>query len=176
MKRIIILLFLFSFYIPYAQQSGLILENSGKVYRVDNPDLVFEKDREFKVIFDVYTDSPNIEMDNPMLKTVARYLQIHMRHGIPIENLKIAVIIHGVASKNALSDEAYKKEFKVKNPNSKLIEALKENGVEVFVCGQSFLGKGYENKDRSPNVKMALSAMTALVWYQSAGYEIINFN
>ena len=41
---------------------------------------------------------------------------------------------------------------------------------------ESYAGKGYEPKDKSPHVKMALSAMTALVWYQTAGYQIINFN
>ena len=41
---------------------------------------------------------------------------------------------------------------------------------------QLYAGKGYEAKDKSPHVKMALSAMTALVWYQTAGYQIINFN
>ena len=176
MKRTIILLFLLCLTVGFSQRTGLIIENSGRVYKVDNPDVEFEKDKEYKVIFDVYTDSPKIDMDNPMLKTVARYLQIHTQYGILKENLKIAVIIHGVASKNVLSDEAYKKEFKVKNPNTALIKALKEHGVEVSVCGQSYAGKGYEAKDKSPNVKMALSAMTALVWYQTAGYQIINFN
>ena len=176
MKRIVFLLFLMSLCVGYSQQTGLIIENSGRVYKVDNPEVEFEKDKEYKVIFDIYTDSPNIDMDNPMLKTVARYLQIHTQYGIPRENLKIAVIIHGVASKNVLSDEAYKKEFKVKNPNTNLIKALKDNGIEISVCGQSYAGKGFESKDKSPNVKMALSAMTALVWYQTAGYQIINFN
>ena len=176
MKRTINLLFMLCLGVGYAQQTGLIIENSGSVYRVENPDLEFEKDKEYKAIFDVYTDSPSINMDNPMLKTVARYLQIHTQYGIPRENLKIAVIIHGVASKNVLSDEAYKKEFKIKNPNTGLIKGLKDNGVEVFVCGQSYAGKGYDAKDKSSNVKMALSAMTALVWYQTAGYQIINFN
>jgi intracellular sulfur oxidation DsrE/DsrF family protein len=176
MKRILIFLFLLNILVLYSQEKGIILENTGNVYRVDNPDLEFEKNKEYKVIFDVYTDSPNIDMDNPMLKTVARYLQIHTQYGIPRENLKIAVIIHGLASKNVLSDEAYKKEFKVKNPNTNLIKALKDNDIEIFVCGQSYAGKGYEAKDKSPHVKMALSAMTALVWYQTAGYQIINFN
>ena len=176
MKRILFFLFLLNILVLYSQEKGIILENTGNVYRVDNPDLEFEKNKEYKVIFDVYTDSPNIDMDNPMLKTVARYLQIHTQYGIPRENLKIAVIIHGLASKNVLSDEAYKKEFKVKNPNTNLIKALKDNDIEIFVCGQSYAGKGYEAKDKSPHVKMALSAMTALVWYQTAGYQIINFN
>jgi len=176
MKRILIFLFLLNILVVYSQEKGIILENTGNVYRVDNPDLEFEKNKEYKVIFDIYTDSPNIDKDNPMLKTVARYLQIHTQYGIPRENLKIAVIIHGVASKNVLSDAAYKKEFKVKNPNTNLIKALKDNDIEIFVCGQSYAGKGYESKDKSPHVKMALSAMTALVWYQTAGYQIINFN
>ena len=160
----------------FAQHKGLIMEDYGKVQKVENPDLVFEKNKEYKVIFDVYTDSPDLDKTNPLLMTVARYLQIHSKNGIEPENLKVAVVMHGVATKNVLTDQAYKKQFKHENPNAQLIKILRDADVELFVCGQSFAGRGYENIDKLPEVKTALSALTALVWYQTGGYQVINFN
>ena len=160
----------------FAQQQGLIIEEYGKVYKVENADLEFDNNKVYKVIFDIYTDSPDLDKKNPLLKTVARYLQIHTQYGVPEENLKVAVIMHGVATKNVLTDEAFKKEFKTKNPNAELIKVLKDANVELFVCGQSYARKGYEKEQKLPEVKMALSAMTALVWFQSGGYQFINFN
>ena len=176
MKRIIYALFLLSSIVGFTQQKGLIMEDYGKVHRVENPDLEFEKNKEYKVIFDIYTDSPDIDKTNPLLKTVARYLQIHSHYGVPKENLKVAVIMHGVATKNVLNDKAYKKQFKTENPNSTLIKMLKEANVDLYVGGQSYAGKGYENTDKLPEVKVALSALTALVWFQTGGYQTINLN
>ena len=176
MYKAICLLFFWIGGLGFAQQQGLIIEDFGKVYKVENADLEFDNSKVYKVIFDIYTDSPDLDKTNPLLKTVARYLQIHTQYGVPKENLKVAVIIHGVATKNVLTDEAYKKEFMTKNPNTELIKVLKEANVELFVCGQSYAGKGYEKEQKLPEVKMALSAMTALVWFQSGGYQFINFN
>lgn len=176
MKRIIYAVFLMGLSIGFAQQKGLIIEDYGKVQRVENPDLEFDKDKVYKAIFDIYTDSPDKDKTNPLLKTVARYLQIHKQYGIPKENLKVAVVMHGVATKNVLNDKAYEKLFGVENPNSELIKILKGADVDLYACGQSYAGKGYDDADKLPEVKMALSALTALVWFQSGGYQTINFN
>lgn len=176
MKKYIILLFLLGTVIGYAQQTGIIMEYSGKVYKIENPDLEYDKEKEYKAIFDIYTDSPDTDKVNPLLRTVARYLQIHQQHGVPKENMKVAVIIHGVATKNVLDNDAYKKLFGSKNPNAELIKALKDAEVDLYVCGQSYAGRGYEPKEKLSEVKTSLSAMTALVWFQTSGYKTINFN
>ena len=64
----------------------------------------------------------------------------------------------------------------IKNPNAELIEALQKENVEIYVCGQSFLFSKFDLDNVSENVKVSLSALTALVEYQSNGYQIINFN
>jgi len=176
MKRIFTILFVLTLSIGFAQQTGLIMENFGKVYHVDNPDLKFEKDKEYKVIFDIYTDSSEKDSVNPLLKSVANYLQVHTQNGVSKENMKIAVILHGVASKNVLNNETHLKQYKSNNPNIELIKALKNADVELFAGGQSYYGEGYDFINKLPEIKMALSAITALVWYQTAGYQIINFN
>ena len=62
------------------------------------------------------------------------------------------------------------------NPNSALLHALKQANVDIFVCGQSLYARGYKKKNTSKDVKVSLSAVTALVHFQSEGYQQINFN
>ena len=180
MKKIIFLIMLICLKGMNAQEvevkTGPIIENFGKVYQIENPDLLLKKDTEYKVIFDIYTDNSKDNDLNPLLNTVARFLNMHAQHGILAENMKVAVILHGAATKSALSDTAYQKLFSTKNPNSEIIHDLKKANVELYVCGQSYLAKGFQIDDKSANVKLALSALTALVEYQTKGYQIINFN
>jgi len=180
MIRILSLFILIGTIFVSAQQTetkmGPILNNFGKVFQIENPDLLLKKDKEYKVIFDIYTDRSKGEKVNPLINTVARYLNMHAQQGISKENMKVIVVMHGAATNNVLSDTAYQKQFHTKNPNSSIIYALKETNVELFVCGQSYLAHGFELNDKSPNIKVALSALTALVEYQSEGYQLITFN
>ena len=180
MKRILFLLISVSFISVNAQQvatkMGPVLENFGNVFQVKNPDLLLQKDKEYKVIFDIYTDRSKGEKINPLLNTVARYLNMHAQQGVPKENMKVVVIMHGAATKSVLNTTAYQQQFHIENPNSKLIHVLKEANVELFVCGQSYLANDFKFDDKSAHIKVALSALTALVAYQSEGYQLINFN
>lgn len=157
-------------------KTGPIIENFGKTYQIKNPDLSLKMDTEYKVIFDIYTDNSKDNNPNPLLDTVARYLNMHAQQGILQENMKVAVILHGTATKSALSNEAYQNRFENDNPNSKLIQGLKNANVEIYVCGQSYLANGFNLNEKSADVKLSLSALTALVDYQKNGYLIINFN
>jgi len=180
MKKTLFLLILVSIVSVNAQKTetkmGPILDNFGKVFQLKNPDLLLQKDKEYNVIFDIYTDRSKGEKINPLLNTVARYLNMHAQQGVPAENMKVVVIMHGAATKSTLNAASYKKQYQVENPNNELIHALKEANVELFVCGQSYLANGFELNDKSTEVKLALSALTALVEYQSEGYQLINFN
>ena len=101
---------------------------------------------------------------------------MHGQNGIEAKNMKVAFVLHGAAAKDALSNEAYKKQFGFSNPNTELITALKKANVAICVCGQSYKSRGFPVKGISKDVKLSLSALTALVEYQENGYKIINFN
>ena len=181
MKTYIILLIVFTNLFSVKAQiseakTGPIIEAFGKAYSIENADLQLNNNTEYKVIFDIYTDNSKKNTINPLLNTVARYLNMHAQQGVLLENMKVVVILHGAATKSALSDKAFQKKFITKNPNSNLIKELKKANVEVFVCGQSYLAKGFKQSDKSTDVKLALSALTALVEFQSNGYQLINFN
>jgi len=166
--------------ITFAQENktikGPVIKDFGQVYKVKNPDLILDKSKKYKVIFDVYTDGKNSKKQNASINTVARFLNMHAQQGIKVQNLELVLVLHGAATKNALSDKAFQREFKINNPNTELIKALKKANVKVYVCGQSFAYKGYQNNDLSKNVSLSLSALTALVHYQTAGYQLITFN
>jgi len=178
----IILLFILTTYLTnsYSQDNktikGTVIKDFGQVYQIAEPDLLLDNNTKYKVIFDVYTDEGGEKKTNAAINTVARFINMHTENGIKPENLDIVLVLHGAATKNALSDKAYLEKFKVDNPNSKLIEALTQDDVKVYVCGQSFTHRKYSKEELSNNVKMSLSALTALVYYQSKGYQLITFN
>jgi len=155
---------------------GPVIKDFGQVYKIKNPDLLLDKNKKYKVIFDVYTDGKSNKKQNASINTVARFLNMHVQNNIKTQNLDIVLVLHGAATKNALSDKAFQREFKTNNPNNKLIKALYKANVKVYVCGQSFAYKGYERSDLSKNVALSLSALTALIHYQTEGYQLITFN
>ena len=166
--------------VSYAQsaatKAGPIINEYGQVFTVNEADLLLEKDKTYKVIFDVYTDDKKVSNMNPLINTVARFMNMHGQNGVPEENMELVIVLHGAATKNALSDQSYKKAYKRNNPNSGLMAALNEKNVKIYVCGQSLLSKGYHKEDVSEDVEVSLSALTALVKYQTEGYQLINFN
>ncbi|NDV14902.1 hypothetical protein GO009_02595 [Muricauda sp. TY007] len=154
-------------------KSGPIVENYGAVWEIDNPDFKTDKSQEFKVVFDVKNGPESDTEINKNLNTVARFLNMHAQSGIPASQLKAALIVHGTAARNLLTDEAFRNRYKVDNPNRELVEDLLEAGVEVIICGQSSKTRGLPKEDLIPGVKIALSAMTANIQLQNQGYRQI---
>jgi len=179
-KYITLGLFLFFVSIIYSQENktykGSVIKDFGQTYKIKNPDLLLDKNKKYKVIFDVYSDGKDKKDINASINTVARFLNMHAQHDIKPEYIDIVLILHGAATKNVLTDKAFKREFNIPNPNTNLIKALKKENVQIYVCGQSFAYKGYKKNDLSDNVKLSLSALTALVKFQSEGYQLITFN
>jgi intracellular sulfur oxidation DsrE/DsrF family protein len=105
--------------------------------------------------------------------SVARYLNMHARNGVPVENMTVAVVLHGTALKNALSNSAYASRHGALNPNLDLISKLHEKGVAFYVCGQSMGFSGITKSDLASPVKVVLSSMTMLTVLQSDGYALI---
>ena len=180
MKNVILTFCVFSISFSIFSQEiiskGPIFEDFGQVYKVENPDLLLDKNKTYEVIFDIYTDGENIEAINPSINTVARYINMHAQYGVKLEDMKIVLVLHGKATKNVLNDASFMKKYKTANPNLKLIAALKKVGVKTYVCGQSLTYHGFNKNDLSTNAEMSLSALTALVYYQTNGYQLISFN
>ena len=157
-------------------ETGPVFDRFGGVYAIDEADLLLDAEKNYKVIFDIYTDEKKASVMNPLINTIARFMNMHAQNGLPEDQMDVVVVLHGTATRNALNKKAFKKEFKAKHPNAELITELVQKNVKVYVCGQSMKSKGYESKDISADVKISLSALTALVKYQYEGYQLINFN
>lgn len=180
MKRIALFISIFMITISVKSQvktiKGQEIKDFGNFYKIRKPDLLLDKNKIYKVIFDVYTDEEDSTKINANINTVARFINMHEQQGIKISKLKIVLVLHGAATKNALSESAFKKRFHFSNPNYELLEDLKKSGVTTYVCGQSFTYKGFDKNELSKHVEMSLSALTALVHYQNHGYALISFN
>jgi intracellular sulfur oxidation DsrE/DsrF family protein len=126
-----------------------------------------------KLVFDITADSQPSEV-NKGLESVARYLNLHADAGHRPADVKLALVLHGGATKAALHDAAYAKHTAAaQNPNLELIRQLKACGVEVFVCGQSLARNNYVAEEVAGDLTIAVSAMTVNANRQQDGYAYI---
>lgn len=112
---------------------------------------------------------------NRSFVSAARFLNMHARNGIPRENIEFALVVHGKAAKDLLTDEAHRKRYNDPNPNTPLLAELKAAGVPIYLCSQTAVFRGFDPAEFSPAVTMALSAMTAHARLQQEGYTLIPF-
>jgi len=177
-KSIIFLVYLSFTVLTYAQKDrveGKIITNYGQTFAIENQDIKTDTSAELKVIFDVSKSSEDKSKRNKYIETAARFLNMHTNEGMKPEQLKVAMTIHGGAWQDVLTNEAYKEKYGVDNPNLPLINALTKAGVDVIICGQTASFREMPKEIINPNVKMALSAMTALLQYQANDYKFIKF-
>lgn len=150
-----------------------IIKDYGQTFKVKKPDIKTDTSAELKVIFDISKSSDEKGVVNKYIETAARFLNMHAKEGMKLEQLHAAMTIHGGAWQDVMTNNAYKKTFGVDNPNLKLIKQLTDAGVDVILCGQTAGARGLTKTNVSTDVKFALSAMTALLQYQNNGYHLI---
>lgn len=153
--------------------TGPVVEKFGPVYEVPDLGLPAPADRIYRVVFDIDNSPSDHEKVNSALTTVARFLNMHARAGVPAQNLRVAIVMHGSASKDSLTNSAYRKRYGADNPNAGLLQALDRAGVRAYLCGQTATYREIHTDELRPPVQMALSAMTALVLLQEDGYNLI---
>lgn len=155
--------------------TGPVFTDFGAVYSLDSLDFPLDTTQHYKAIFDVDSKLTDLNQKNSIISSLHRYYNMHVRSGVPKENIHLAFVLHGNSTKDALSSSIYKEKFKVDNPNRDLIKSPSEMGVDVFICGQSMLSRGYGKEELLPEIKVALSAMTVLTVYQMNNYALIKF-
>jgi len=177
MKRILFVLgmCLGATFITVAQENQKIIKDFGQTFNVENPDIKTDMDANHKIIFDVTQSSEDKSVVNKYIETAARFLNMHAKAGLKPEQLHVAMTLHGGAWQDVMTNEAYKEKFGVDNPNFELINQLTEAGVDIILCGQTAGARGLNKTNVNPNVKFALSAMTALLQYQNNGYRFLKF-
>ena len=159
----------------YPPEAGPVIAPWGAVFDMEDLDFETPTDRRYRVVFDIASAPAQDDGLNAQINTVARFLNMHARAGVPVENMEVAVVLHGGAGKYVLNSEAYEARYNASHTNLPLMKALNEAGVQFYICGQTAVNRGFAPEDRTPVVKVALSAMTALLSLQQEGYQLIAF-
>ncbi|WP_243641746.1 DsrE family protein [Maribacter algicola] len=157
------------------KSSGPIITDFGQVWKIENQDYTLDTSKTFKAVFDIMTSPDDLNQVNPSIETAARFLNMHGQNGIPLEQLKVALVVHNKASKDVISSDAYQKKFGTKNPNEALLKALMAANADVIFCGQSSVSRGVPKEELIDGVQLSLSAMTALIQLQDDNYRLIKF-
>ncbi|RZS93977.1 intracellular sulfur oxidation DsrE/DsrF family protein [Aquimarina brevivitae] len=161
----------------YGQQKtpGKVITEFGATYTVNNPDFKTNTEHNFKVVFDVGRSFEDATKVNPLLETAARFINMHAAAGVPLQHIKVALVVHGNAANDLLNDNAYAVQHGGSNPNTPLLKALAEQNVQLILCGQTANYRKLTKEQLVPDIRIALSAMTALVQLQNDGYRLIHF-
>jgi len=127
---------------------------------------------DYKVVFADGQDAKSPGDVNPMLPTIATYVNTLGKFGVPAEHRHIVIMFHQRTPDIdiVMSNDAYRERYNRDNPNIAIIHALKEAGVDIRVCGQGLIGRKIDVKQVNPDVQIDLWAMTTLVNLQLKGY------
>ncbi|MEO2280565.1 DsrE family protein [Pseudoalteromonas pernae] len=131
-------------------------------------------DTKFKIAFDV-APAAKAGQQNNYMNSLARFINMHVAHGVKPENIELALVVHGDASVDVLANKYYQQRFDAQNKNQDLITQLLKNNTVVYVCGQSATYHKVKPEQLIPGVQMALSAMTAHAQLQQQGYTLNPF-
>ena len=127
---------------------------------------------DYKVVFADGQDAKNPGDINPMLPTIATYVNTLGKYGVPAEHRHLVIMFHQRTPDIdiVMSNEAYKERYNHDTPNIAIIHALRQAGVDIRVCGQGLLARKIDAKQVNPDVQIDLWAMTSLVNLQLKGY------
>lgn len=140
-------------------------------YATEKPD----PNMEYKVVVDIATGDANKGKPFYSLINVARMMNLHAMGGVPKENMKVVLAIHGGAVWSVLNNEAYQAKFNVDNPHIPLFKELQDAGVKIVVCSQSMKGRSIDHTKLAPGLETATSMLTTLTTYQLKGYAALKF-
>lgn len=153
---------------------GPVVHGYGAVWDIPRPDLGAPVGQDLHVVFEVAQSSEHPGDVNPYLNTVARFLNMHVRSGMPLERLHVALVVHGEAAKDALEGPLFRERYGTDNRNEDLLRQLADVGVEIYLCGQSAMSRDLPRNRLQPYVRVALSAMTAMAVLKDRGYVTVN--
>ncbi|MEP2101803.1 MAG: DsrE family protein [Parasphingorhabdus sp.] len=155
-------------------KTGPVFDEFGPTASVQT-DIPIAATTQFRIAFDVAKKADAGKL-NRTIESAARFINMHVAAGIPAENIKLAIVVHGGASLDLTKQQLYgTRNDGTANGSAKAIDTLQKHGVEFRLCGQSAAAHKITNADLLPGVKMDLSAMTAHALLQQQGYTLNPF-
>lgn len=131
-------------------------------------------DAEFAIAFDV-SEGAKDGAKSRGIESAARFINMHVAHGVLAGNIRIAVVVHGKAVHDLLSSDGRRAHKLADNASAAMVSAMIDHGVRFIVCGQSAAAYGVTQGQLVPGTEMALSAMTAHALLQQRGYTLNPF-
>jgi len=147
---------------------GAHIEGFGPYAPIADPAVT--PDTQFKIAYDIASAAEAGQI-NRGIESAARFLNMVTAAGVPAQNVKVAIVVHGAAAadlKRLYTDGT-------PNPNAALVEALVTKGVTVQLCGQTAAMRDLDTGSLVPGVTVSLSAMTAHALLQQDGYTLNPF-
>jgi len=152
-----------------------LIADYGPFRPVADADFKTPVDKPLKALFSIGKTPEDTEKLNPSIQSMARFFNMNVAAGVPPENIQLALVVHGRAVRNLLTNKAHNHRYLVDNPNARLLEELQRRGARIILCGQTMAFGGYQRSELLPFVQVALSAMNAVVLLQDEGYRLINW-
>ena len=155
-----------------APQSPAVPAGTGYV-EVPGAAVAMDAKHVYKVIVDGINAAPSPGGVIPALGRASLIVNALTVAHVPAANRKVVVVFHGPSVDGLLRNDAYRKQFAVDNPNTKVIEQLAASGVELFVCAQHMANHKLGMEMLAPQVKLATAASLVLIAYQNEGYAVL---
>lgn len=160
---------------PKSEWISPAIQGYGQMVPLPNAAVQPDKNRTYKMVFliEKAADDPKDVSDG--VDHLARLYNMFQSLGVPLKNLKVVAVFTGPATYDVLNNDVYRAKYKQDNPNLKALQELKEAGAELYVCGQAMHFFKFDEKQLSPDVKLATSALVVLTVYENQGYGFIPF-
>lgn len=147
---------------------GSQIDGFGRYAPVADPAVT--PDAQFKIAYDVSSAAEPGQI-NRGIESAARFLNMVTAAGVPADNVRLAIVVHGAAAADLQNQYA----DGTPNVNAALVEALLARGVSIQLCGQTAVMRDIDAASLVPGVTVSLSAMTAHALLQQDGYTLNPF-
>ena len=149
-----------------------VVKDFGRIHPLPDAKLQPEKGETYKIVFDIMSAKVTDGV-NAALWHVARAVNLFGNAGVHGDHRKFVAVIHGPATPLLMSAAAFREKEGKENPDLKLIHALKQAGVTLYVCGQAAADNKIAKDDINPEITLTLSALTDLAILQKHGYVLL---
>ena len=139
---------------------------------VKDPTEIPDPNMDYKILFELTANNPDstVKDINAGLDEIARVINLHIASGIPVKRIMPVIVVHAAALNAIKNNDAYKKKYKIDNPNIRLINDLEKIGARFIACGQAMEFFEVKKEELLPLVKVSITAQTAITQYQLKGY------
>ena len=153
--------------------AGPVITTFGNIADVES-DVKLPPSTIFKIRFDVGKISKSQSI-NSTFESAARFINVNVAAGVPRENIRIAIVVHGSAAFDVTKHSFYERKKGKTNSSTAAVQRLQKHQVEFYLCGQSAAYHGINKSDLLNGVKLAPSAMTIHALLDQQKYSLNPF-